>query len=326
MNTFMKQSAVRLSGIIIGILGVCIYGVMCYGLLYPPHPPCPAQRQKFSPPLVTYWSALATHQIAALHPDLPLPSHTFFVVTRHAARQATDHALKRQINAYVANKQTLVYALASARPYLSYVSNILRARHLPYELALLPFIESGYNPFARSPTGAAGLWQMMPGTALALGVPINAHYDGRRDLIISTQAALQYLQYLHHNLHHDWVQAIAAYNVGEKMIQRVVAHTAKQPARWLSHVPHETQSYVIRLRALIYVLDHAKAYHITLPVIPAQPPFTFLFTTGRINLRDIAYQRHLSFPLVRALNAGFRHNVTQSGVKTKLLLPLVDRL
>jgi membrane-bound lytic murein transglycosylase D len=120
------------------------------------------------------------------------------------------------------------YLSKQASPYIHYVTIELEKRGLPLELALLPYIESNYDAYAFSHGSAAGFWQMIPSTARQYGVAINSWYDGRRDIVFSTQAALDYLTYLHKRFDGDWLLAIAAYNAGEG----TVSYVQRRNAAW----------------------------------------------------------------------------------------------
>ena len=139
-----------------------------------------------------------------------------------------------------------------ARRYLAYVGQEVRRRNLPMELALLPIIESALNPYAYSEQGAAGLWQLIPNTAKHYGVAINWWYDGRRDPVDSTAAALDYLTYLHDELG-DWLLAIAAYNGGEGRVRRAMA-TAPGAGFLRTRSPERNTSYVPKLLALAHLV------------------------------------------------------------------------
>lgn len=119
-----------------------------------------------------------------------------------------------QRNFYSANQAYLDRVAGRAQPFLYYIVQEIEKRNMPLELALLPIVESAFDPFAYSHAAAAGMWQFMPATGKRFGLKQNFWYDGRRDVIASTRAALDYLQYLHDRLEGDWLNAIAAYNSG----------------------------------------------------------------------------------------------------------------
>ena len=155
-----------------------------------------------------------------------------------------------------------------AQRYLPYIVAELERRNLPLELALLPIVESAYDPFAYSHGRAAGLWQMIPGTATRFGVKQNWWYDGRRDVVDSTRAALDYLEYLYAFNDGDWLNAIASYNSGEGNVRRAVQSNtrANKPTDfWNLRLPAETSMYVPKLLALVELVSDPNRYNLTLP-------------------------------------------------------------
>ncbi len=148
--------------------------------------------------------------------------------------------------------------MSRATPYLYYVYNQVSQRHLPTELVLLPMIESGYDPSATNPaSGAAGLWQLMSATARSYGVHEDKGFDGRRDLASSTNAALNYLTYLHGFFSGDWLLAIAAYDTGEGNVQNAIrrnTHQDKNTHFWALPLAPETRTYIPRLLALAAII------------------------------------------------------------------------
>ena len=154
-----------------------------------------------------------------LHPDLwQAINHTENLLYNP---QQSDIA--KQITFYTKNSRTIPILANNAQPYLYYIYQQTQIRHMPAELALLPMVESNYNPFLYSNQGATGLWQIMPGTASGFHLDINWWYDGRRDIRASTKAALDYLSYLH-DFFDDWLLAIAAYNCGEGTVNKAIHH------------------------------------------------------------------------------------------------------
>lgn len=144
-----------------------------------------------------------------------------------------------------------------ASPHLYYVLEQLEKRKLPGELALLPMLESNFQPHAISNRGAVGLWQMMPGTARQFGLKKQAGYDGRKDVQASTKAALNYLEYLHKKFNRDWALVLAAYNAGEGTIDRAIKRNKKagQPTSfWFLKLPKQTREYVPKFLALTQMI------------------------------------------------------------------------
>ena len=136
--------------------------------------------------------------------------------------------VKRQIE-WIRKHPSYIHQLAKrSEPYIYYILKQVKKRHMPGEIALLPMIESAYNPFAHSHAGAAGLWQLMPGTGTGLGLRQDWWYDGRRGIHSSTNAALNYLDYLNQFFNQNWILAIAAYDSGEGTVQRAVNKNKQQ--------------------------------------------------------------------------------------------------
>src|SRR5690606_13407755 len=135
---------------------------------------------------------------------------------------SSDAALQRELEYFASHPDYLERVLTRARPYLHYIASELEARGMPADLALLPIVESAYDPFAYSHGRAAGLWQIIPGTAKRLGVTQSWWFDGRRDVVQSTRGALDYLEMLHEMFDGDWLLAIAGYNSGEGNVRRAL--------------------------------------------------------------------------------------------------------
>lgn len=153
---------------------------------------------------------------------------------------------------YIERSQHLLRAIERSRPYLYHIVDEVERRDLPMEVALLPLLESAFDPMAQSPKKAAGIWQFIPSTGRVFGLQQNAWYDGRRDVLAATRAALDYLQTLHRQFG-AWDLALAAYNCGEGCVARAIA---RNRARGLSTtyaalpLPTETRHYVPKLLAL----------------------------------------------------------------------------
>ncbi|MEE4376882.1 MAG: transglycosylase SLT domain-containing protein [Candidatus Competibacteraceae bacterium] len=161
-----------------------------------------------------------------------------------------------------------------AKPFLLYLLQEIERRKLPADLVLLPMIESAFDPVAVSPKGAAGLWQIMPATGEQYGLQLIEGYDGRYDIHAATEAALDYLSYLHKYFKGDWLLALAAYNAGEGRVQRAMqANLAagQDTDYWSLNLPKETQAYVPKMLALSRIVFNPRHYSIKLPKIGTQP-------------------------------------------------------
>ena len=196
--------------------------------------------------------------------------------------------------------------LDNGRRYAYYVLEELERRGMPSELALLPMVESSYNPKALSPARAAGLWQFIPSTGKSYGLSQSWWEDNRRDVVSSTGAALDYLSYLY-SLMGDWHLALASYNWGEGSVGRAVAKNQAQgmPAGYDDlRMPAETKNYVPRLQAIKNILrDPQLVAQMNLPVLPNRPYFESVALYGKhIDLDTVAKLANISVDEVKALN------------------------
>ncbi len=255
-----------------------------------------------------------------LHPDL------WQVINRSEKLQfdINQKDIQTQIRHYTANPNTIPTLANNAKPYLYYVYQQTQQQHMPVELALLPMVESNYNPFLYSSRGATGLWQIMPGTASGFNLDINWWYDGRRDIRASTQAAFTYLKYLH-DYFDDWLLAIAAYNCGEGTVIKAIHHNKalhKPTDFWSLSLPYQTKNYLPKLLALVTIIDDPAAFNIDLPSIPNQPYFTSVDMSGQIDFSLIAKLADMSPQSVRLLNPGYRRFATAPVANDSILLPV----
>ena len=160
--------------------------------------------------------------------------------------------------------------------YLYHIVNEIEARKMPLELALLPVVESAFNPVAYSRARASGLWQFIPGTGRRYGLKQNWYYDGRRDVVAATTAALDYLEFLADEFDGDWLLAVAAYNCGEASVARAVKknRAAGKPTDFFSlKLPRETRAYVPKLLAMRRIVDDPTAHGLEFAPIANQPYF-----------------------------------------------------
>ncbi len=237
----------------------------------------------------------------------------------------TDHLdVKTQLNWYVKHPAYLHFVATRSTPYVYYILQKVEAKHMPTEIAILPIVESNYDPFAYSEMGAAGLWQMMPGTAAGYRLRQNWWYDGRRDVDASTDAALTYLSYLYEYFDHDWLLAIAAYNCGEGTVQNAIRTNKKLGLPtdfWHLNLPPQTKSYVPKLLALSIIISHPDEYPVNLPVIKMQPYLSPVFVGSQIELSKAAKLAGISVKDMYAYNPGFNRWATDPDGNPMLLLP-----
>ena len=214
--------------------------------------------------------------------------------------------------------------LTRAKPYLWYIRIELLNRGMPGEIALLPVVESAFDPYANSPSKAAGLWQIIPATAKRFDLRHDSWYDGRRDVIDSTRAALDYLEKLHQRFNGDWLLALAAYNSGEGTVSRAIKKNkrrGKPTDFWHLKLPKETRDYIPGFLALSSLVSKTGTESIELPEIPNRPYFDVVNTNGRINLARAAQLAEIPFEELHQLNAGFRKPTTPPSGPHRLLIP-----
>lgn len=183
--------------------------------------------------------------------------------------------VSRYIRLYSTHKASLQQMTHRAKPYLYHIVERLESRGMPLELALLPMVESQFKPNARSPKGALGLWQMMPSTERSFALKQKG-WHGRKDVTASTEAALNYLHFLHKKFNGDWMLALAAYNAGEGAVQRAVNKNRKlgKPIDfWSLSLPRETREYVPKLIALSKLIENPQQYNLQLAEIHNHPLF-----------------------------------------------------
>lgn len=237
---------------------------------------------------------------------------------------AHNPSVQAQIAWFQAHPYYFQQLISQSEPYIYYINQQTVSRHLPAELALMPMIESAYDPFRYSKAGATGLWDLMPGTASGLGVQINWWYDGRRDLVESTRAALTYLSYLHQHLH-DWSLAIPAYDAGAGLIdkaQRVNREQHLSTQLWSLNLPLETKAYLPKLLALANIIRDPAHYGFHIPFLANRPQFIVFSMKRQLNLASIAHMAGVSLTELRQLNPGFRRWATAPGLGYQCLIPL----
>lgn len=212
-----------------------------------------------------------------------------------------------------------------ARRYVWHIQQELEKRGMPAEIALLPIVESAYDPFAYSHGRAAGLWQFVPATGKHFGLKQNWWYDGRRDVVDSTTAALDYLEHLHRRFHGDWLLALAAYNSGEGTVikaQRRNRSKNRPGGYWNLNLPRETRDYVPKLIALKQLVASPATYAIDLEPIPAQAYFEVIETNAQIDLAVAADLADLQLDTLYQLNPGFNRWATDPEGPHRLLIPV----
>ena len=211
-----------------------------------------------------------------------------------------------------------------AEPYLYYILEELDERDLPAELVALAIVESGFQPFAYSHGRAAGVWQFIPSTGRVFGLEMNYWYDGRRDIVASTDAALTYLERLSESFDGDWLLAMAAYNAGQgnvRAAQQRARAEGKEPHYWNLELPAETMRYVPRILAIRDILKQPEDYQVTLPSIPNQPRIEVVDAGRQMDLALAAELADITVDELYILNPGFNRWATAPEGPHRLVLP-----
>ena len=211
-----------------------------------------------------------------------------------------------------------------SRLYLYFIVEEVDKRRMPMEIALLPMIESGFNPGAYSRAHAVGIWQFIPSTGRRYGLQQTWWYDGRRDVMAATGAALDYLQGLHRDFG-DWQLALAAYNWGENGVSRAIARNRAKhkPANYENlRMPRETRNYLPKLQAVKNIVANPELLGFPLEEVPDRPYFTTVTTTNAIDMKVAAQLAEMSMEDFRSLNPGHNRPVITSDGSRTLLLPV----
>lgn len=203
--------------------------------------------------------------------------------------------------------------LHRATPFVGHIVESLDKRYLPLELALLPAIESGYQPDVHSTEKAAGIWQIVPVTARDIGISYNPWFDGRADIVKSTDAAIDYLTYLNAEFHGDWLLTLAAYNAGPGRVRSAIRlnRTQGKPVDfWSLPLPRETREYVPKFLALVAMLRQDSLPGLEIPVLARGNAFEVLDFGHRTSLNKVASASGVPELSLRIMNAGLVHGVT----------------
>ncbi|GEM_PF-2167552 len=213
---------------------------------------------------------------------------------------------------------------AKASPYLPTIVNEIEQRGLPMELALLPHIESRYNPAATSPKAAGGMWQFMPYTAREMGLRLDQNYDERRDVLASTRAALDYLTQINRRFNGDWALTMAAYNCGPARVAAAMdanRRAGKPTDFWALDLPTETEQYVPQILAAARLVTDARNYGLRLPAIADQPRREMLVSREPMNLVKVATASGVEFAEIQRLNPEIKSRWLGNKDITQLTVP-----
>jgi membrane-bound lytic murein transglycosylase D len=233
-------------------------------------------------------------------------------------------SVTRHIRRYARHTRAIEGSFQLGEPYLAYIYNEVDKRGFPSEIALLPFIESNFNPQAHSPKRAAGLWQFIPRTARHYGLKQDWWYDGRRDVVASTRAALEHLEKMHQKFGGDWLLALAAYNAGGKTVRNAIRknrRAGKPVDYWSLKLPRETASYVPRLLAISVIVAAPADYGVHLSPLYQESRFTLIDLPGQINLEVAAEMAGMTVGELQQLNPGYQRWATHPEGPQQLAIP-----
>ncbi|MDZ4100353.1 MAG: transglycosylase SLT domain-containing protein [Hydrogenophaga sp.] len=256
--------------------------------------------------------------------SLAAPADLWERIRRGFAMTDLDNDLVRDQERWYATRPDYIQRMTErSSRYLFHIVEEIERRNMPMELALLPFIESAFNPQAVSSARAAGMWQFMPATGQSFDLKQNVFRDDRRDVLASTRAALDYLQQLHRRFG-DWHLALAAYNWGQGNVNRAITNNQRLglPTGYLDlNMPLETRTYVPKLQAVKNIMARPQAYNATLPLIGNHPFFDTVTLDRDIDVAVIARLAEVSEADFRALNPSLKQPVVMAAGTPNILLP-----
>jgi len=236
-----------------------------------------------------------------------------------------NKAIRQQRNWYAKHPDYFKRVSKRAERYLFHVANALEEHNMPAELALLPIVESAFDPFAYSHGRASGMWQFIPATGKRFGLKQDWWYDGRRDVVKSTQAAINYMNYLHKRFDGDWLLALAAYNSGEGNVNKAIRTNRRQGKAtdfWSLRLPKETEAYVPKLIALAQILNEPARYGVEFPAVKDEPYFASVDVGSQIDLAQAAELADIELDELYLLNPGFNRWATSPEGPHQLIVPV----
>jgi len=231
----------------------------------------------------------------------------------------------RELHWYASHQEYLKRVVERAQPYMQYIVDQLDANDIPLEIALLPIVESAFQPFAYSHGRASGIWQFIPSTGRRYGLKQDWWYDGRRDVYAATQAAIRLLSNLHKEFDGDWLLALAAYNSGGRNVERAIRKNKRRhrPTDFFSlDLPPETRYYVPKLLALKKIVNHPARYDVHLARIDDAPYFERIELDSQIDLALAAELADMDLDDLYELNPAYNRWATPPNGPNYLLIPL----
>jgi len=226
---------------------------------------------------------------------------------------------------YARHQEYIDRTTERAQPYLHFIVEEAARRNIPMELALLPVVESAFQPFAYSHGRASGIWQFIPGTGRMYGLKQNWWYDGRRDITASTLAAFDYLETLNKQFSGDWLLALAAYNSGGGTVRKAIRKNkrrGKPTDFWSLKLPRETRAYVPKLLAIRDIVANPEQHNIIMTSLKDEPYFEKVATGSQIDLARAAELAGIPLKQLYRLNPAFNRWATDPDGPHHLLVPL----
>jgi len=242
-----------------------------------------------------------------------------------ALAHQTNRRIENNIKWYARHQEYLNRVSQRAEKYIYQIVEETEKMGMPLEIALLPVVESAFQPFAYSHGRAAGLWQFIPGTGKIFGLKQNWWYDGRRDVTASTKAALTYLKQLQRTFKGDWLLALAAYNSGAGTVRRAIKKNKRKNKPtdfWSLDLPRETRGYVPKLLAIAEIVSDPKKHKINLPVIDNKPYMAEVKTGSQIDLALAADLAEISLEQLYILNPAYNRWATDPKGPHRLMVPV----
>ncbi len=248
------------------------------------------------------------------------------VVDRFALPECSDRQINLQWADWYADRpEYMARIFKRAEPWIHFIADELERRNMPGELALLPIVESAYDPFAYSSGRALGTWQFIAETGKRYGLKQNWWYDGRRDVWSSTQAALEYLSYMNEMFDGDWLLALAGYNTGENRVARLIKRNeaaGKATDYWSLSLPRETRGYVPKLMGLTCLFKYPERYDFKMAVTPDEPVIAAVDIGLQADLVLVAQMSQASIDVLFTLNPGYSRWATSPEGPFRVVLPL----
>lgn len=284
--------------------------------------------QKTATPAAPDAGATNTDTAAAVTPAPQFTEDLWHHIGVELRMEADQILLAKPPLAYFNNSTRFINeATERARPFLHHIVTQIEARGLPHEIALIPIIESAYNPQATSPAGAAGIWQFMPATGRRFGLSQSKVFDARRDVVQSTDAALSYFEILRDRFMGDWQLVFAAYNCGGRTVERAIERNQRRglPTHFAAlELPAATKTYVPKLLALTEILGNPSAFGVEPARIAGGPYFEMVDVQANLALAPLGEKIGLNAEKFAELNAAYRQGYTDSHVATRVAVPLAS--